>query len=125
MIQIFNRSHYEDVIVPKVTGTMSKSDLKKRYTDINNFELLLANNNTYVLKFYLNISRSEQRRKLEERLKNPQKYWKHKDHAPRHIIPADDSWRRVYQILTIIVDTMEKKMKLKWPKLQSERFDDD
>ena len=149
MIQIFNRSHYEDVLVPKVEGYISKDELEQRYEDIKNFETLLTNNNTVILKFYLNISREVQKERLEERLNNPQKYWKHKDsdresrkkwddymdayedvfkytntrNAPWHIVAADENWYKVYQIISTIVETMKDKMKLRWPGLETEKFD--
>ncbi len=147
MIQIFNRSHYEDVLVPKVEWYISKTQLEERYEDIKNFETLLTNNDTMILKFYLHISRDVQKERLEERLNNPHKFYKHKDgdresrkkwddymeayedvfehtntrNAPWHIIPADENRWKVYQIITIIVEKM-KEMKLKWPELETEKF---
>ncbi len=150
MMQIFNRSHYEDVLVPKVEKYISKSDLEARYDDIKNFETLLSNHNTIILKFYLHISRPTQKKRLEERLNNPHKYWKHKDNdwdsrskwddymeayedvfdrtntrvAPWHIIPSDENRWKVHQIISIIVATMKDEMRLRWPDLDSEIFEE-
>ncbi len=146
MIQIFNRSHYEDVLVPYVEEFMDNDELKVRCKHINNFEELLNYNNTIVLKFYLHISSEEQQRKLNERLTNPTKYWKHEDddyrksglyekfqeayefvfdHThnktnPWNIIQADNNTVKVNQISKIIVDAFENKMKLEWPDLDTD-----
>ena len=79
MIHIFNRSHYEDVLVPYVENFMDHKELKERCKHINNFEELLNYQNTVVLKFYLHISAEEQLKSLNERLTNPTKYRKHED----------------------------------------------
>ncbi|MBP7848385.1 hypothetical protein KA013_04210 [Patescibacteria group bacterium] len=130
---------------------ISKSELEERYTDIKNFETLLTNHDTIVLKFYLHISRDVQKERLEERLDNPHKFWKHKDgdrdsrkkwddymeayenvfehtntrNAPWHIIPADENRWKVYQIISIIVEAMKEKMKLRWPELETEKFNEE
>jgi polyphosphate kinase 2 (PPK2 family) len=145
MIKIFNRSHYEDVLVPVVEKFITKDALKKRYEDINNFEQLLINNGTTVLKFYLNISHEKQKEKLLDRLENPEKYWKHNDgdresrekwdlymdqyhdvfkntdtgNAPWHVIAADQNWRKAYQVAKIVVAAFEK-MNPHWPKLEAD-----
>jgi PPK2 family polyphosphate:nucleotide phosphotransferase len=78
MIQIFNRSHYEDIIVTRVHKWCDDKTAKKRMKAINNFEnLLLEHNNTQVLKFYLHISPEEQQERLQERIKDPAKKWKY------------------------------------------------
>jgi len=79
MIHIFNRSHYEDILVPVVHKEIGNETTKKRIQDINNFESLLQDNGTVILKFYLHISREEQRKRLMERQTNPKKFWKHND----------------------------------------------
>jgi PPK2 family polyphosphate:nucleotide phosphotransferase len=146
MIHIFNRSHYEDILVPHVEWLLSKEIIEKRFTHVNNFEELLADNNTHVLKFYLHISREEQKERLEERLENPQKFRKHNDNdresrkkrdeytetyeqifnnctvTPRHVIPADKNRWKVHQIAQIIVSEFEK-MDLQRPWLETEKFD--
>ncbi|HSF51275.1 MAG TPA: PPK2 family polyphosphate kinase [Nitrososphaeraceae archaeon] len=75
-ITIFNRSHYEDVIEVRVRKLVSKSIWSKRYTQINEFERYLHENNIKIIKLFLHISKDEQKRKLEERMRNPQKQWK-------------------------------------------------
>ena len=80
MIQVFNRSHYEDILVPSVEGYFTKDYINKRYNHINHFEQLLTEgNNTTILKFYLHTSKEEQLQRLTERLNNPEKHWKHND----------------------------------------------
>jgi PPK2 family polyphosphate:nucleotide phosphotransferase len=77
MIQVFNRSQYEDVLITRVHGWCDDETAKKRMEAINDFELLLQNhNNTTILKFYLHISREEQAERLQERMNDPQKEWK-------------------------------------------------
>jgi PPK2 family polyphosphate:nucleotide phosphotransferase len=80
MIQVFNRSHYEDILVPSVEGYLSPEFIEQRYDQINHFEKLLMNGNrTTILKFYLHTSKEEQLERLTERLENPEKHWKHND----------------------------------------------
>lgn len=76
-IGIFDRSHYEDVLVPKVKKTLSEDDIHKRYKEINQREQMLENNNVKVLKFYFHISKKKQKEKLLRRLVRPERYWKH------------------------------------------------
>jgi PPK2 family polyphosphate:nucleotide phosphotransferase len=146
IITIFNRSHYEDVLVPYVEKWIDKEEVKKRYTHINNFESLLADHHTHVLKFYLHVSEDEQRERLQERLTNPEKYWKHSDgdwrdiekrkeyvkayekifsHCsevfPWHIIPADHNWYKAYLIAKHVTETLQE-LDLKYPKLVSQKF---
>ncbi len=145
MIQVFNRSHYEDILVPSVYGYIDKKVIKKRYEQINHFESLLEANGTKILKFYLHVSKDEQLERLKERVDNPLKYWKHNDgdwdtrerwddfmdvyesifktcNTPRwHIVPADRNWVKVHYIAREIHKTM-KKMNFKYPGLVSERF---
>jgi len=146
MIQVFNRSHYEDILVPMVNNYIDQSTLKKRFNHINNFEQMLSDEGTTILKFYLHTSKDEQLERLTERLENPEKYWKHNDGdwetreqwndyrkvyetifdkcdtIPWHIIPADQNWHKVYQIGKIVLKTLEK-MKFTYPPLQTDRFE--
>lgn len=147
MIHIFNRSHYEDVLVPVVEGYINKEGLKKRYKQINNFERLLSEQGTKVIKCYLHISHEKQKQKLMERISIPHKHWKHNDgdrdsrakwddymeqyekvftecnESPWHIVPSDQKWWKVYTIAKILLKEFEK-MDLKWPELDSELFED-
>ncbi|HVD98987.1 MAG TPA: PPK2 family polyphosphate kinase [Cytophagaceae bacterium] len=140
MIQIFNRSHYEDVLITRVEKWIDDKTAKKRFVHINNFEDLITDNGTIVLKFYLHISREEQASRLTERKTNPQKYWKHNDddwktnqkwHAYMEayedifkycnnpewtIVPADQNWYKEYIVAKKICDTLEK-LKLQYPKM--------
>jgi PPK2 family polyphosphate:nucleotide phosphotransferase len=140
MIGIFNRSHYEDVIVPRVHGVLRKKEWTARYDQINDFERMLAANGVVILKFMLHISRDEQRRRLEERLTDPSKNWKFRvgdlddrrlwgaftkayhgvlshtstDWAPWFIVPADHKAARDWLISCMIADTLEG-LKLRYP----------
>lgn len=140
MIHIFNRSHYEDILVPVVNGEVDHTMVKKRIRDINNFESLLEDNGTVVLKFYLHISREEQRQRLLERQTNPKKYWKHNDgdwetrkkwkcymeayetifrecNQPKWtIVPADQNWYKEYIVAKKVLDALDN-LKLEYPKL--------
>ena len=141
MIGIFNRSHYEDVLVVRVHGQLSKDELDNRFQQINRFEKLLHENGTTIVKFFLHISKDEQKARLEERLHDATKYWKvnptdlkereHWDeyceayedvfrncstkHAPWYIIPANKKWYRNVTISAILVDTLQS-LKMKYPK---------
>src|SRR5271156_3423158 len=139
MIGIFNRSHYEDVLSPRVHKLISKEVAQRRLDDINEFESFLADNDVLILKFYLHISRDEQTRRLQSRIDDKQKHWKLSDadiherqfwprymdayndvlsatsrkHAPWFVIPSDNKWYRNIAISTIIVDFMQS-LKLKY-----------
>ena len=139
-ITIFNRSHYEDVLVVRVHKLVPKSIWSKRYDLINDFEETLCQGRTRILKFYLHISPEEQLRRFKERLDDPARNWKisesdyterefwprYRDayeeamertstkHAPWYIIPADHNWFRNLAISQIIADTMDE-MDLKVP----------
>ena len=141
MIEIFNRSHYEDILVPTVEGYISLEEIEKRYDRINEFEQLLADNNTQVLKFYLHVSREEQKERLIERMTEREKFWKHNDSdwesrqkwdaymavyekifdrcnkVPWNIIPADQNWYKEHLVAQKILSTMEN-LDLKWPALE-------
>ena len=133
MIGVFNRSHYEDVLIGRVRRLASKADIEKRYGHINDFERLLADTGTVILKFFLHISKDEQLSRLRERLDNPAKRWKFEPadleerklwdeymeayglalercnapHAPWHVIPADRKWYRDWAVARILRETLE------------------
>lgn len=138
-IHIFNRSHYEDVLVPAVHKLFPKDIIDRRFDYINGFESLLHDHNTIILKFFLHISRDEQMKRFAKRLTNPDKYWKYDpsdlneaekwddyqavyekifkkcgNDIPWEIIPADDKWYRNYLIAKKVVETL-KKMKCSYP----------
>ena len=133
MIQIFNRSHYEDILVPTVYQTLDSKLLKDRYDYINSFEQDLQKNNTIILKYFLHISHEAQEAKLRRRLLDPSRRWKydksdeeekknrmayldvyHKifkrcsPEIPWEIIPADQKWYRNYLIGKSVVNKLEK-----------------
>lgn len=140
-IGVFNRSHYEGVLVERVQKIVPKEVWSARYEQIVNFEKMLCANNVLILKFYLHISKKEQAERFRERIENPKKYWKwsnsdletrqkwgdyieayedmlnetsHKA-APWHIIPADRNWYRDYVIGDTVVKALEA-LNMKWPK---------
>ena len=133
-IGIFNRSHYEDVLVVRVHGLAPKSVWSRRFAQINRFEKHLVDNGTTILKFFLVISKDEQKRRFRARLDNPLKNWKFSredvekrklwgdylqaiedavnrcstPHAPWFVIPADHKWFRNLVISQIVRDTLER-----------------
>ncbi len=139
-IGVFNRSHYEDVLVVRVNNLVPESVWSKRYDHINNFERLLADSGVTILKFYLHINKDEQKERFQSRLDEPHKNWKfskgdlvvreqwddymqayevmlsktNTDYAPWHIVPANRKWYRNYVITKTVVDTMEN-MDLAFP----------
>jgi PPK2 family polyphosphate:nucleotide phosphotransferase len=132
-ITIFNRSHYEDVLVVRVHGLVPEARWRRRYDQINAFERLLAEEGTTILKFFLHISKEEQKERLQARLDEPHKRWKFAkgDLAERarwdeyvdayeeaitrtstewaswYVVPADRKWYRNLVISRVIVDTLE------------------
>lgn len=132
LMTIFNRSHYEDVLVTRVHNLVSKDVIKERYGLINNFEKLLTDNSTIILKFFLHISKDEQKERLEDREKDEEKAWKlsagdweerqfwddytaaYEDalgatstkHAPWLVVPADHKWFRNLAVATALVETL-------------------
>ena len=140
-ISIFNRSHYEDVLITRVHGLVPQALWKKRYGHINEFERLLSDEGTTVLKFFLHISRDEQKKRLEARLDDPKKRWKfnpgdlaerklwdryreaYEDSltktstpwAPWHVIPSDHKWFRNWAVARILTEKLES-LGLKYPK---------
>jgi PPK2 family polyphosphate:nucleotide phosphotransferase len=143
IIGIFNRSHYEDVLVAKVRKLAPGDVIERRYDQINRFEQHLAETGTAILKFMLHISKDEQKKRLEERLTKKEKQWKFNPgdledrklwdayqaayetaanrcssaHAPWHIIPADRNWVRNLSISGIVRATLEK-LNPQYPKPQ-------
>lgn len=139
MIEIFNRSHYEDILITRVHGTIDDQTAKQRMKAINDFEhLLQEHNNTTILKFYLHISHKEQHSRLEERMEKPQKMWKynandfiesklwqrymeyyedafgHCSDVPWHIIPSDKNWYKSYLVAKTLRDKLQN-LKMKYP----------
>ena len=138
---IFNRSHYEDVLVVRVHQLVPEEIWSKRYAQINDFERLLAEEGTTILKFFLHISKEEQRERLQARLDDPNKHWKFSlgdlkerklwpeyqkayqdvlsktstDWAPWYIVPADRKWYRNLVIASVIVDALQK-LEMSYPK---------
>jgi len=132
-IGIFNRSHYEDVLVVRVHNMVPKEVWQQRYEQINQFEKLLADTGTTIIKFFLHISKAEQKQRFEERLQNPAKSWKFSagdveeraywdDYmrayeealsrcstpwAPWYVIPANRNWYRNLVVSQTIIDTLE------------------
>jgi len=145
VMQIFIRSHYEDILVPSVLKYIPEDVIEKRYEMINTFEKLIEENGTKVLKFFLNVSKDEQEKRLLERIEMKEKHWKHKDgdwdtreqfdeymkvyqkildrcnEVPWHIVPADRNWQKLYAVAEVVLKTL-KGFDLKWPELVTERF---
>ncbi len=142
MIQIFNRSQYEDILITRVHNWIDDDTAKKRMKAINHFESLLQeHNNTHILKFYLHISPETQHKRLTERINNPAKQWKynendfnesklwdiyrkmyeecfeHCNNIPWTIVPADQNWYKEHVIALQVYDTL-KKLNMKFPGLK-------
>jgi len=139
-IAIFNRSHYEDVLVTRVNGWIDAAECKRRYRQINDFERMLAETGTTILKFYLHISKDEQKKRLEERRDIPEKQWKFHtgdlavraqwndymdayeaalsatstDHAPWHVIPANNKLARNLLVSGLLIEALED-LKMRYP----------
>lgn len=131
---IFNRSHYEDVLITRVHDWINDKECARRYAHICNFEKMLAETGTVILKFFLHVSSDEQKKRLEERIADPQKHWKFDpndleerkfwpdyqrmyakvinatdaDHAPWYVIPADSKTHRNLAISSIVLETLQK-----------------
>jgi PPK2 family polyphosphate:nucleotide phosphotransferase len=134
MIRVFNRSHYEDVLVVRVHDIVPESVWRPRFEKINQFEKLLADSGTVILKFILHISKEEQRERFQDRVDRPEKHWKFSfddlekrklwdqylaafeetlqqcstDYAPWYVIPADQKWYRNLAITRILIETFEE-----------------
>lgn len=142
MIQIFNRSHYEDILITRVHKWVDDDLARKRIEAINHFEsLLTVHNNTHLLKFYLHISPEEQQIRLKERMSDPTKQWKYNENdfkeaalwkyymkayedcfnhcsaIPWHIIPSDQNWYKEYLVADILCKQLEA-LKMKFPGLK-------
>jgi PPK2 family polyphosphate:nucleotide phosphotransferase len=133
-IGIFNRSHYEDVLVVRVHNLVPRKIWKARYEQINQFEKMLVKNNVLILKFFLYISKAEQKERLRQRLSDPTRYWKLsvKDveerrywsayrkayetvltrcstkWAPWHVVPANHKWYRNLAVAEVIVQSLRR-----------------
>jgi PPK2 family polyphosphate:nucleotide phosphotransferase len=140
-IGIFNRSHYEDVLITRVNGWIDAAECKRRYRQINDFERMLTETGTTILKFYLHISKDEQRKRLESRRDTPEKQWKFLPadlavrekwddymkayeaalsatstaHAPWHVIPANSKLARNLMVSSLLINALEK-MKMRYPR---------
>ena len=139
-VAIFNRSHYEDVLISRVHGFVPKKVWSKRYELINDFEKNLVDSGTHILKFYLHISEEEQLRRFKQRIDDPARHWKISDsdykereywddytrafedalskcsttHAPWFVIPANHKWFRNLAVSQIVVETLES-LKMAFP----------
>jgi PPK2 family polyphosphate:nucleotide phosphotransferase len=144
-LQVFIRSHYEDILVPSVEGYFPEELVTRRYGLINDFEKLLEHNDTRVLKFFLNVSLETQEERLMERVQMIEKHWKHKDgdwetrkkfseylgvyekilkecnDVPWHIVPADKNWQKLYFVAKEVLK-VQKSLLLEWPDLESDLF---
>ncbi|MGD0461288.1 MAG: polyphosphate kinase 2 family protein [Tepidisphaeraceae bacterium] len=140
MMEIFNRSHYESVLVERVHKIVPKEVWSRRYEQINDFERMLTQENTLILKFFLHISKAEQRRRLEARLEDKTKHWKFNpldlaerkrwddyaeafedalrycstEEAPWYVVPSDHKWFRNWVLSDTIARALEK-LNLKYP----------
>jgi len=140
MVGVFNRSHYEDVLIVRVEKLVAEEVWRKRYQQINEFERMLTSNNVRIIKLFLQISRGEQKKRLENRLKDPNRQWKFSPedlvkrrqwpqyqeafeamltrcstkHAPWYVIPADRKWFRNLAVSQIVVTEMGR-MPLRFP----------
>jgi PPK2 family polyphosphate:nucleotide phosphotransferase len=144
MIQIFNRSQYEEVLISRVKGWCNDECAQRRFEAINDFEKLLQQHNTTsIFKFYLHISYEEQHERLMERLEDPRKHWKynkgdfeeralwdqymlmyedifrHCNHVPWTIVPADQNWVKEYTIAKTVVEHL-RTLDMKFPQLPKE-----
>jgi PPK2 family polyphosphate:nucleotide phosphotransferase len=142
IVHIFNRSHNEDVLIQRVHNWIDEKTVKQRFNHINDFEQLLVESNTVVVKFYLHISQDVQLKRLEERMTDITKMWKHNDNdlkerelwpaymkayedvflncetaAPWTIVPADQNWYKEYIIAKRVVEELEK-LDMKFPGLK-------
>ena len=141
MIRIFNRSHYEDVLIVRVHDLVGRKEVERRYRQINDFEWHLVENNVTIVKIFLHISKREQKERLEARLDRPDKRWKFEagdiaerklwgkymsaaetmfrrcstKHAPWYVVPADHKWYRDLVVVRIALTALES-LELKYPK---------
>lgn len=139
-IVIFNRSHYEDVLIQRVEQMAPPEEIETRYHRINEFEREMADNGTRILKCYLNVSKAQQKQRFVDRLTDPEKYWKYnpgdlqvrarwsdymdaysiamercnEDFAPWYVIPGDPKWYRDWAVSVLLEETLED-MGLRFP----------
>jgi PPK2 family polyphosphate:nucleotide phosphotransferase len=139
-IQVFNRSHYEDVLVARVHNLVEEPVWRRRFEHIRNFEALLTDNNTLVVKILLHISKEEQRERLQKRVDDPTRRWKFsaadleerklwgdyqaafadaieqttRPNAPWYVVPADRKWFRNFAVSTLLRDLLEAQP-MEWP----------
>ena len=139
-IGVFDRSHYEDVLIARVRELADRAEIERRYDAINDFEARLADEGFSIIKCMLHISADEQKARLEERLANPEKHWKynpgdlderahwasyreayeialertHTDVAPWHVVPSDKKWFRNLAVGQLLLDTL-RGLDLQWP----------
>lgn len=147
-ITVFNRSHYEDVLVVKVHGYAPLDVVEKRYEHIRNFEQMLVDEGTTIIKIFLHISKDEQKRRFEARLNRPEKNWKFKkgdikerafweqyhevfeqmlkktttDDSPWYVVPADNKKYRNEIVSSLILETLES-FKMQWPQPEEDLSD--
>jgi PPK2 family polyphosphate:nucleotide phosphotransferase len=131
---VFNRSHYEDVVAAQLVGAVTPAQCKKRFRHIQEFERMLTDEGTTVVKVFLHISKDEQRKRLQTRIDDPAKRWKFHasdletrkawgehaaayetaitetstEHAPWYVVPADHKWARDVAVATLLVETFER-----------------
>ncbi|MFJ7216777.1 PPK2 family polyphosphate kinase [Amycolatopsis sp. NPDC098790] len=131
-IGVFDRSHYEDILVPRVSGLLSATERRRRYTEVNAFEKELTDAGTTVVKVFLHLSPEEQLKRLKARLETPEKHWKYNpgdlearshwpayqeayadifkrtstDHAPWYVVPADHKWYRNWAVAELLLETL-------------------
>lgn len=139
-VGVFDRSHYEDVLIGRVRGLAPPEEIERRYGAINDFEKRLADDGTVIVKCMLHISPEEQKKRLEARLEKPTKFWKynagdlderqlwadytrayeralertHTDHAPWYVVPSDRKWFRNLAVAEVLHEALEG-MELDWP----------
>lgn len=140
-VAIFNRSHYEDVLIARVHGLVPKRVWERRYDEINRFERMLADSGVTIVKFFLHISKDEQKERFQARIDDPTKQWKislgdfaerkywdeytrvyedalsrcSTDAAPWYVIPADKKWFRNLAVCQILVETLED-LEMRFPR---------
>ena len=140
---MFNRSHYEDVLIVRVRELVPRAVWQARYDQINAFERMLSENGTVILKIFLHISRDEQRKRLQSRVDDPKKCWKFRqgdleerkfwndymqayadalsktstEWAPWYLVPANQKWYRNHVVGSLIVQTLDR-LELEWPRCE-------
>ncbi len=146
-IGIFNRSHYEDVLIARVHELVPPDVWKKRYNEINQFEKTLTDNGVHIIKFFLHMSDDEQKKRFEERMEDPRKNWKispsdfkereywdqyqdaYQDaiakcgtkYAPWYVIPSDHKWFRNFAVGEVLIRTLES-FKMRYPTVDAQKL---